>query len=1454
LRQKIILILFLVSTLCVAQPSGIFTHFSHDVKLSQSRIINIQQDKKGFIWLATYNGLIRYDGSFFQNFRVGQADSLHLQSNRVSKFRFDKNDRIWIQSEKSDIYYFDTRELIFHYPLKEKSIHSSDNVFKDFKVMPSGRVWLFPENKNCLIAFEGNRQIHKITFDPAKLSGKIRDVFEDALGTTWFLTDSGICRLKKSVWTPEYFFFNMNGHPGKPYSFTSVMETGDDIWFGGDKGKLTRYTKKSSTFFDFELGIKDNIIQINLVANNKVLIVTQDQGFYFYDTKTGRLDAYNSKTLSGFPSGKINYLGLTRSRQFWFESSASGVYQFDLMTKKLSHIEVNSSDPASVGADRKSFMLVSPNGTVWIQSNKGAFAYWDEKQNKLSSIIQCIKESRETFSDVMHTAMFDKLGNLWFSSYKQGLDLITFGNKNFSTLNLDSAKGREKHNVRSLMKDNRDNLWVACRTEKITIFDSQKKKIGLLGSDGTLSNNSPGWGADIYSIMQDTNGRIWVGTRGNGVFCLTPTGSPFNYKVSHYKYDENNRYSISSNDIYKIFQSKSGRIYLGTWGGGLNIVRQSAAGIQFLNYKNELKNYPIKSGDKVRSIVENKEHKLFFISSYKLFSFSEDNKAPNKLVFKEFAQVSGNDILDIMVTYDNRLALATNGKGLVMADLDKQDRLKVTSVWNETISFLIQGIVSMQEDKLGKIWLMGDNQVVRFDPKKNSAETFPELKSIIGNEIFSEATKCRLDNGEIVLGYSNGVIYFRPEMIKSFGFKPYLAISGFTVNNTELHEINPETPSNSDLLEEIVLKHNQNFFRVQVSALDYIKNENIVYRYKLEGVDKQWNYIKGGQSINYTNLDKGKYTLILSSTNGHNLWTNNDRRIKITILPSIWRTNFAYFCYLVLTIGLFIAIRRTSLTILKLRNDVQLQKQMSELKLNFFTDISHEIRTPLTMITAPVEKMLSDDDIPEPVKTKLKVIERSSNKLLNLVNQILDLRRIQDRKLEISEINLGDFAAKICENFSEVSIQRNIILKLNVSDSNPKVWADADSLDKILVNLISNALKYCRKGDTVEVNVEESDKQVILSVQDNGPGINPAIQKELFVRFSNYNDNPYNPSTGLGLSIVKDLVDKHAASITVDSTLDKGSSFQISFPKGYKHFSGDVDILFQEKDEILVNEKEIDKEIEIDEEIVPIVADEIEESKPVGLIVEDDPELRGFITSILEKDYTIHIAENGIEGHLKAESLMPDFIISDIMMPQMDGIEMLKLIRDNFATSHIPIILLSAKTSIESKLEGMDYGADEYLTKPFNVSYLKARVKNILEQRERLQLLYSRGTIAEIQGEEELLQISTKDHKFMLNVIQLVKENLSKTDFSVDELGKLMCMSRASFFNKLKDLTGVSPVVFIRDMRLNEAAEMIKKDDLLIKEICFEVGFSDLKYFGKCFKLKFDHTPAEYRRLFRSNK
>ncbi|MGY5354598.1 two-component regulator propeller domain-containing protein [Wenyingzhuangia sp. IMCC45467] len=1425
------------------QPSGVIKHFSHDQNLSQSRILDIQQDNEGFIWLATFNGLIRYDGSDFRNFKVIRSDSLQLKSNRVFYFEIDKNQKIWIRSENNEIYFFDIKNFTFHSPLEKSNIQNT-SVLKDFKILPSGKVWLIPEHKNFLYLYGVKGELQKIDLTEVALKSEdVIDFYEDDFGKIWLLTTSGICRLDGDKIIGDFYFFNKQETNNSSYLFSSVMETKQEIWFGGAQGKIVRYAKKSKTFLDFNINIKGNIVRIEPITAQKILIFTKDHGVYFYNVLTEKLQSFHHGNTPRFPAGEITYMGVTNKNELWFEAVDTGVYQLNLQKEKISHLKALSLDASTYNTHRKSFLLTAPNGTVWIQPHDGALSYWNPVTNQLSSIAACMKGNTEEVSDVMYTAMFDALGNLWFCSFKQGLDLLVFNNT-FTKLDLDQQDVEKKFNVRSIMQDANKTLWVASRSKKITLLDERKNVIGVLGTNGKVGENSSDWGADVYHMMQDTNGNVWIGTRGNGLFCLQPTKQQYHYKVKHYK-ATSKKYSISSNHIYNIFQASNGVVYVATWGGGINIVEKEGSKHKFIHYNNELKKYPISSADRVRTIVEDKEGTIFFITPYELYSFPSKKKENKQLEFTKYPQVLGSDIIDALVTADNKLALATNGRGVLLVDIKEKEQVDIYCPLEEMIDFPIEGIMAIEQDHKGNLWMMGENQVVRYHATKKEVETFPELKSIIGTDIISEASKCRLQNGEIVIGYSNGVICFNPTTMKPLDFKPHLSISNFTINNKKLQDVNNQIQKNPDMLQEITLNHDQNFFRIHLSALDFIKNENIVYRYKLEGVEEQWNYFKGAQSINYTNLSKGKYQLLLSSTNSHNLWVDNERRLQITILPSVWNTRIAYLCYVLIAVVLFVLIQRTIVTILKLRNDVHMEKQMAELKLKFFTDISHEIRTPLTMITAPVEKMIADEEVSVSVKKQLKVIERNSNRLLNLVNQILDLRRIQNRKLDIREVDLNDFVFIICENFKELSIKRKIGVSFNIPSNKTIVWADIDGLDKILVNLMSNAFKYCREGDQIEVVLAETEKNVILKIIDNGPGISNEVQKRLFMRFSNYNINPSNPSTGIGLSIVKGLVDKHGASISVQSELGKGTCFELHFIKGYEHYNEDVDIVFKNVDEevvdtLLIEEKEIDDEIEKNN------------AKKVGVVVEDDKELRAFMVAVLDKDYLIYEAENGLDGYHKIKEKIPDFVVSDIMMPKMDGIELLKIIRDHPETSHLPFILLSAKTSIESRLEGMEYGADEYLTKPFNVSYLRARVKNILEQRKRLQKLYSSGNIQATITSKETQQISNQDHQFMLDVIKLVEEHIMKTDFSVEELGSLMNMSRASFFNKLKALSGVSPVKFIRNMRLKKAAELIVNEDLLIKEVCFQVGFNDLKYFGKCFKATYNCTPAEYRNLQRN--
>lgn len=512
---------------------------------------------------------------------------------------------------------------------------------------------------------------------------------------------------------------------------------------------------------------------------------------------------------------------------------------------------------------------------------------------------------------------------------------------------------------------------------------------------------------------------------------------------------------------------------------------------------------------------------------------------------------------------------------------------------------------------------------------------------------------------------------------------------------------------------------------------------------------------------------------------------------------------------------------------------------MSDMKQKFFTDMSHEIRTPLTLINGPIEYLINDTRTPETVKKQLLYISQSSNRLLRLVNQILDFRKFQEVDFEVSEIDVSEFVKDIYNNFTEIANEKEIEFSFVETVDGAKIWADKNRLEKIVMNLLSNAFKYTPNGKSIKVNISKDEKQVAIDIIDEGIGIAPDKLNKLFTRFNSFNKINNNPSTGIGLSLVKELVEKHNGTVHLVSEPNKGSTFSIYLQLGKEHFSEDVifDLEENKLQEFINNETTENSILKTNQEKIKL------------LVVEDDPKLRSFIKNILENDYHILEAENGAIGYQMIIDENPDFIISDIMMPELNGIELLKKIRTNIETSHVPIILLTAKANIESQLEGLSYGADDYITKPFSVSHLKARIENLIHQRKRLQDIF--GSIDKNEFKEYTPKphlISDQDEEIMVKVMQVIEENIDNNTFSVEDLGTFVGLNRTSFYYKLKSLTGYSPVEFIRDIRLKRAAQLIINNQLLIKEIAYMTGFSDIKYFTKSFKKKYNMTPMEYRK------
>ena len=603
-------------------------------------------------------------------------------------------------------------------------------------------------------------------------------------------------------------------------------------------------------------------------------------------------------------------------------------------------------------------------------------------------------------------------------------------------------------------------------------------------------------------------------------------------------------------------------------------------------------------------------------------------------------------------------------------------------------------------------------------------------------------------------------------------------------------------------------------------------------------------------------MPKGHYTFKVRSTNSDGVWVDNTRFLDIVVLPSFWETPLAYFLYvLFILLVIFVAVY-ILFTIYRLKHEVSVEQQVSDIKLRFFTNISHELRTPLTLIAGPVEYVLKNSKLPEDAREQLVVVERNTNRMLHLVNQILDFRKIQNKKMkmQVQRVNVVAFVRKVMDNFESLAEEHNIDFLFETEKDELYLWVDEDKLEKIVFNLLSNAFKYTPGGKLIRVFIHEDEGTVSVGVQDQGIGIAENKKKSLFVRFENLVDkNLFNQaSTGIGLSLVKELVEMHKAVISVDSKLGEGSCFKVDFLKGKEHYDDTVEFILE--DSATSSSMTIPAPVmDATASVIPIVNpdediqdEESEETsnKEVMLLVEDNQELRVFLRTIFSSTYRVVEAADGMEGWSKALKFVPDIIISDVMMPEKDGIEMTKELRADMTTSHIPIVLLTAKTSIESKLEGLEYGADDYITKPFHTSLLISRCNNLVNSRRILQEKFSKQP----QAPARILATNPMDEDLLERTMEIIERNMDNSEFSLSELIRELCMSRTYFFQKIKGITGQTPNEFLSTVRLKRAAFLLRSDlTLSISEISDKTGFSSPRYFGRCFKEAYGVSPLGYR-------
>ena len=1475
-RYFVVIILLGVSHL-KAQPEGSFTHYSSEDGLSENTVMDILQDDKGNMWFSTWNGINKFDGYTFRTFKARQDNQIELTSNRVDEMHLDKYGFIWLQAYDERAFRFDPRTETFErIPAKGKP--GSMAVITSIKVLPSGVVWLLTKGEGAIrvttdsidynmdyVWYAGDSEVLPVS--------TVFDVYESG-GKEWVLSNNGLAYFSPDKSLPTVFFekaFSDKEASEHKQEFYVMEDCGETLFFGSNNGYVWRYLKKDQNFVPLQLPASSAVCGIKyLQSRSEVLIATATDGFFIYDIHSEKLEHYPASLL---PRAPIVDVYKDASEEIWFEQFVVGeVAHFNPDTRQVK-CEKMYAEPTYTDRSRPAFHIHEDIlGTLWVHPYGGGFSYFDRKSNCLRPFYNSMTGEKWRFSNKIHSAYSDRQGNLWLCTHSKGLEKVTFRTEHFRLkLPVNYSYESLSNEVRALCEDKEGHVWVGLKDGMLRVYGKDSTEIGYLTEAGTVSRSGKPLFGNVYFIMQDSRNNLWLATKGAGLVKAEPLPGKLRYKLTRYRYSSDDVYSLSDDNVYCVYEDKLGRIWVATFANGISYLVKNEEGKEiFISHRNALKGFPIKYCSKVRYIVGDEKGHIWIGTTTGLLMVHEDFGKPEDAKFHHYLRapenvhaLSNNDIHWIKPTRNGELYVATFGGGLnklvEMNEKSGEVKFKVYTVRDGLPSDIL---LSIQEDTKGQLWISTENGLSRFIPELERFENFQKKHNRFSLR-FSEAASTYSVSGNMLFGTNHGVLYFNPDSIQKSVYVPPIVFSQLLLANEIVKPgSNPILERTVDDMDELQFSHRENIFSIQYAALDYTQPSDIQYAYMLDGFEKNWNYVGKQRMATYTNLPKGHYVFKVRSTNADGVWTDNMRSLDIEVLPSFWETPFAYFLYVFFFLLIIVTAVYILFTIYRLKHKVVMEQQLTNMKLRFFTDISHELRTPLTLISGPLEYVLENTALPADAREQLMVVERNSNRMLRLINQILDFRKIQNKKmkLRVQCVEVVAFTHKIMENFEALAEEHHIDFLFETERNNIYLWVDIDKYEKIVYNLLSNAFKYTPEGKMITVFVRENEQTVSVGVQDQGIGIAENRKKSLFVRFENLVDtNLFNQSSsGIGLSLVRELVEMHKATISVDSKLGEGSRFQVDFLKGKDHYDDTVEMLCSDLD---MSDVEPLKPINASDSQILYEDNQTEAEndstvKNLMLLVEDNAELRLFLRSVFASEYRVVEAVNGVEGIEKALNLLPDIIISDVMMPEKDGLEMMKELRSEMTTSHIPLILLTAKTAIESKLEGLEYGADDYITKPFSATYLKARVKNILFRRQKLQELYrmtlmnaGNGMPVEEAHEAEVKspEMSPNDRKFMDKLVDLMEKNMDNGDLIVDDLVQNMAVSRSVFFKKLKTLTGLAPVEFIKEIRINRAVQLIETGEFSMTQIAYMVGINDPRYFSKCFKQKMGMTPTEYR-------
>ncbi len=1350
-RLVIFVSLLMMARTSYAQPTKIhFKHIGNENGLSNSTVETLFQDKRGFIWIGTRDGLNRYDGHQVIVYKHQAGDSNSICDNYINAIAEDAHQQLWIGTMNGISRFTPALNKFLHFKLSHNHISAIlvDQRQRKWAASFGGGIFHFDENSQ-----------------------------------TW----------------KEIPSFRSNGSSRETHLYILYEDSKQNLWAGGDSG-LFLYNEARQCF--------EQVTEVSLANTSNLTLkdITED--------KSGNL---------------------------LLATENSGLLVYNAQFRQLQQFAHHPLQPNSISSNMVRSLLVTKNGDVWTGTVNGGLDYFEPHKLHFYNY-QYQPENPGSLSQRTVSALLEDVqGNIWIGTHRGGVNLYMPGAQKFKLFRQQPDKNSLSYNdVKAFCEDKQGNIWIGTDGGGLNKFNKQTQSFQHFKFDPFLKNSLGS--NEVISITEDSDGKLWVGTWGGGLCLLNSNGKDFTrFQGPAY--------------IQKVFEDSKGQIWVATYYDGLHQFDKNTGKFFRINRSSSGKTRII--GNNIISIAEDPSGNLWF---------GTDDGGLNRLdaVTSEYTQYFNQeeknpDIRVLMI--DNKGDVWVGQSGLYKLNKQQNKFLKVAAD-SELSNLFIKGIV---EDNHGYFWISSSDGIIRLNPATSEFRKYNIVDGLQGPE-FEAGAYLRTRDGEVYFGGINGFNCFYPNEISNNNFIPPVYLTEFAIGKHSIHgnPLQPNLKKDISVAETIHLSWKEATFSIGFTALNFTSAENNQYVYKLEGWDRDWINAGAERKVTYTNVSPGTYTFYVKASNNDGLWNEEGRQITVIIKPPFYQT--WWFKLLVIAI-----IATAVYYFIQFKKRIQLERfresqrqQMHEMQLQFFTNISHEFRTPLSLIIGPAEKLVKDHP-DSPLFSSFQVIQRNAHRLLQLINELMDFRKAESGalKLQVMRGSVPHFIDEIAQEFSEIAVRKNIKFIINTENLPKETWFDRQVLEKIIINLLSNSFKYTTPNGEIhletftklqhfkpsfenELKFEFNSNQsefLYFRVADNGVGISKESIKHLFERY--YRVSDAHMGSGIGLAFVKTLTQLHKGNIWVYSQRNKGTELIIGIPVGQSAYT-------QEEKWTPVPQQQTSLQSLQDNRVNGLHADSFNtevrsipdnlQKLPIILLADDHEELRGFLKESLEGEFTVAEANNGEVALNFAKEYYPDIVISDIMMPVMDGIRFCTELKNNPDISHIPFILLTAKTSMESQLEGAGSGADFYFSKPINTELLLQTVRNILHQKQKLRERYRRDQHAEVRE----LAHHQRDQEFLDQLIGIIDKNLNSLELDIDFLCTQVGMSRTKLYHKVKSITGQSIGDFIRSMRLKKAAQLMSETDSSLADIMYAVGIQTQSYFSKAFKAEFGKTPTQF--------